>query len=35
MAYMCRYGYGECDACGHCSAEDEEEYCPDAEEDEE
>lgn len=23
MAYMCRLGYGECDACGCCSSWDE------------
>ena len=25
MAYMCRLGFGECDACGCCCTEDEEE----------
>jgi hypothetical protein len=25
MAYMCKLGFGECDACGYCCAEDEEE----------
>lgn len=39
MAYMCRLGYGECDCCGACWDEDEneafdEEYYPEDEEDE-
>lgn len=32
MAYMCIKGFGECDACGYCCAEDEEENENDEEE---
>lgn len=33
MAYMCRHGFGECDACGWCCPEEEEEiYTEDDEE---
>ena len=35
MAYMCRLGFGECDACGACWDEDEdhEDECEEEEED--
>ncbi len=35
MAYMCTRGYGECDACGFCTENDEENNIEDNEESEE